>query len=202
MSQPYNPPPGQPPYPPPGPPYPPPDQPYYPPAGPPPRPPKRHWLRNTLLLIITALVVAFVIFAVNRAPTRAPETKEVQTAGRLSAFDLQEGDCYNTTQAPPPTGTTQPISSVEAVPCTSPHTDQVIAKITYTNENYFDVVGGKADKDCLEQFKQKLDSATLKDPALQKGTLSPADIQTWITYNTVACIVSSDTPISRSLLGG
>ena len=50
-------------------------------------------------------------------------------AGTLSALDLQPGDCYNAGQLPPAPGTSTPISTVEAVPCASPHTDQVIAKV-------------------------------------------------------------------------
>lgn len=202
MSQPY-PPPGQPYYPPPGQQYPPPGQPYYPPPSPPPPPlpPKKHRLRNALLTA-ALLIVVIVVFALNRGPTRTPDTKEIQEPGRLSALDLREGDCYNTTQAPPAPGTSQPISSVEAVPCTTQHTDQVIAKITYTGEKYSDVVtGGRADSDCTAQFEKNLDPAALDDASVQKGRIFP-DVTGWGPVSTVACVVFNDPPISRSQLAG
>lgn len=183
-------------------------QPYYPPAGYPPPPPqpqpqprrKRRWFLKTVLVILALVVILGVIAVATRQPTRAPVTGDVKEAGTLSAFDLQEGDCYNTEEKPPAPGTSQPISSVEAVPCTSPHTDQVIAKISYVGENYYDVVGSKANDDCDAQYQQKLDPEVFDDPTLSRGTLAPADVLSWGKNSAVACIVFSSAPISRSLL--
>ena len=78
-------------------------------------------------------------------------------AGTLSALDLQPGDCYNTGQLPPAPGTSTPISTVEAVPCASPHTDQVIAKVVYSpTDTLADVRANRAAADCEGELRQKV----------------------------------------------
>lgn len=207
MTQPQNPSSQYPPPPYPGPPQPGP----YPPAAPPPAPRKRRWVLKTFLVLV-AIGIVVSIFG-NRGPVRAPDTGdatgatgapaagEVQEAGSLSAFDLQPGDCYNTREDPPLPNTSQPISVVEAVPCASPHTDQVIAKVTYADtDSYTDVLDTRADSDCNAQFEALVDPAVFEDPSLSPGQLVPSNAETWSRNRAVACVIFSDQPIERSLL--
>ncbi len=121
--------------------------------------------------------------------------------GPLSALDLQPGDCYNTGQLPPAPGTSTPISTVEAVPCASPHTDQVIAKVGYApTDTLADVRANRAGTDCEGELRQKVALATLTDPAYSSGTLVPATDMTWTTGRTIACVVMSDGPRTGSVL--
>jgi len=124
-----------------------------------------------------------------------------RAAGTLSALDLQPGDCYNTGQLPPAPGTSTPISTVEAVPCASPHTDQVIAKVGYSpTDTLADVRANRAGTDCEGELRQKVADATLTDPAYSTGTLVPADDTTWTAGHTIACVVMSDAPRTGSAL--
>ncbi len=122
-------------------------------------------------------------------------------AGTLSALDLQAGDCYNTGRLPPAPGTSTPISTVEAVPCASPHTDQVIAKVVYSpTDTLVDVRANRAAADCEGELHQKVADATLTDPSYSRGTLVPADDTTWTAGHTIACVVMSDGPRTGSAL--
>lgn len=176
-----------------------------PPSPQPPRPRRR---RRALLVIVILflLMVAGLVIAgtvIDRAPepVRVADTGAVAQPGTLSVFELQPGDCYNTTMAPPPPGQTQPISSVEAVACTAPHTDQVIAKVSYSGaEALAGVPDAKADEDCNTQFQAKLDPAAFTDATLKPGRLAPADAATWARKPVIACVVFSDNPLTRSLL--
>lgn len=203
----------QPQYPPPYPGHPYPGHPYpggpIPPAPPPPPRKRRLWLKVGLGVLVALVAVS--IFS-NRGPVRAPDSVgtgatgapaagEVQEAGSLSVFDLQPGDCYNTREEPPAPGSSQSISVVEAVPCTSPHTDQVIAKVTYAEtDSLTDVLGGRADTDCNAQFEALVDPAALEDPSLLPGRLVPSNADTWSRNRVIACVIFSETPITRSLL--
>ena len=90
---------------------------------------------------------------------------------------------------------------VEAVQCTAPHTNQVIGKISYSPTEFAaGVPAAKADADCSGEFQAKLDPAAFSDPTLKPGRLTPADPATWARTPVVACVVFSDSPISRSLL--
>src|SRR5687767_1854629 len=119
---------------------------YSPAGGPvPPPPPVRpkKTLRKVLLTIlgiVVLLVVVAMIFGQGAAPTRNASDGKTEKAGTLSAMDLRSGDCYNGKQLPPEPGGTQPISTVEVVPCTSAHTAQVIEKVSYKVTDSFSEV--------------------------------------------------------------
>jgi hypothetical protein len=133
--------------------------------------------------------------------TNAADQVGFREAGTLSALDLQAGDCYNTGRLPPAPGTSTPISTVEAVPCASPHTDQVIAKVVYApTDTLADVRANRAGADCEGELRQKVADATLTDPAYSSGTLVPADDTTWTAGHTIACVVMSDGPRTGSAL--
>jgi hypothetical protein len=174
------------------------------PAPPPtaPKPPRKR--RPALLIglaVVGGLAAAAVVLGQGPEPVRVPDTGAIQQPGTLSVFELQAGDCYNSTQAPPPPGQSQPISVVEAVQCTAPHTNQVIGRISYSPTEFTaGVPAEKADADCSGEFQAKLDPAAFSDPTLKPGRLNPADAATWARTPVVACVVFSDQPISRSLL--
>lgn len=183
------------------------------PPVPPPAPPRRRRRGRLLLVLVLVVIVGLVLAAlISGRPTRAPaaaadpsgsataQPGAIVEKGRLSAVDLREGDCYNTFQAPPPPGESQAISSVEAVPCTSPHTDQVIAKIVYGPTVPFAEVEAKSG-DCLAKFKAALPRSVLADrDRYHLGTIAPANARSWQQNPVVACTVSTDRPTSTTLL--
>ena len=139
--------------------------------------------------------------AESAAATNPADQVGFREAGTLSALDLQPGDCYNAGQLPPAPGTSTPISTVEAVPCASPHTDQVIAKVAYSpTDTLVDVRANKAASDCEKELQEKVATTTLTDPGYTSGTLVPANDTTWNAGHTIACVVMSNGPRTGSVL--
>jgi len=176
-----------------------------------PAPANRKWMILPVLGggFVGAVVLAAVIAlqGPERFPTpaqadlNAADQVGLREAGTLSALDLQAGDCYNTGRLPPAPGTSTPVSTVEAVPCAAPHTDQVIAKVVYSpTDTLADVRANRAGADCESELRQKVGYATLTDPAYSTGTLVPADDTTWTAGRTIACVVMSDGPRTGSAL--
>ncbi|MGD9529736.1 hypothetical protein [Pseudonocardia sp.] len=193
----------------------------YPPGGPPfaypPPPPRRSGggaktaAKGCLYTLAVLFLLAIVggVIATSRGPEREPQTGQVTAPATLSAFDLQPGDCYDESitgrPAPPPTGSDQTsnqlVVSVAVKPCTEPHLYQVISKISYAaTDSWQDVSERLGAQACEAEFREKLSQAVRSDTTLHPGTLVPADPQSWTRHPSVACVVSSDTPITRSLL--
>jgi hypothetical protein len=134
------------------------------------------------------------------APTSTPQTG-FSEAGTVSVFDLQAGDCYNSESLPPTEGSLRPISTVDAVPCTSPHTHQVVAKIAYQpSENYVDVRDKRVHTDCAVALAEKVDKKVLADDTYGQMFLIPADSTAWKRWPAAACVVSTEQPTTGSLL--
>lgn len=177
-----------------------------PPPAPPARPRRRRRLALTLVLLAVVGLVGLVAVVVltyhgQPEPVRVPDTGTIARPGTLSVFDLRPGDCYSTKEAPPEPGRSRPISYVEAVECTSPHTNQVIATASYSPvESRSAVLAGRADSDCDARFQAKLDPTVAADPTLKPGRIAPADDATWARKPLVSCVVHSDARITRSLI--
>jgi hypothetical protein len=165
-------------------------------------PPPRRRRRRLLLSLLSVVAVGIVGYAVSdggNAPTppRAPGT-EVPEPTALSPLDLQPGDCYNAAPLPAD-GSDAPISSVEAVPCTDPHTAQVVTKLGYSGQDYTDVVDTRAPEDCARETQALLRPEVLVDPAYSFGKIHPT-LLSWPRNTTVACIVVTGTPTTGSTL--
>jgi len=182
-----------------------------PPQAPPPAQRKRRPVLTTLGVVFGGLL-AWGIFGdhepdrypsttpTTSAPTSTPQTG-FSEAGAVSVFDLQAGDCYNTEVRPPTDGFTTPISTVDAVPCTSPHTHQVVAKIAYqSSDNYVDVRDKRVHTDCAVALAEKVEKKILADDTYGQMFLLPADITAWKQWPAAACVVTTEQPTTGSLL--
>ena len=172
-----------------------------PPDGPQAPPPRRR-PRRLLLSLSSVVAIGVIGYAVSdrgdaSTPPRAPGT-EVAEPTALSPLDLQPGDCYNAAPLPAD-GSDASISSVEAVPCTDPHTAQVITKIGYAGQNYTDVVDTRAPEDCARETQALLRPEVLADPAYTFGQIHPTALS-WPRTTTIACIVVTETPTTGSSL--
>lgn len=130
-------------------------------------------------------------------PAAAPTAPAATTR---SVFDLQEGDCYETRTVAPQPGQTVPISTVDVVDCSTPHTRQVVAKISYSAADPFAGARARAETDCAAKFTSVLSAADRRDTTLQAGFIVPADEGSWARNPVAACTVISTAPISRSVL--
>jgi hypothetical protein len=168
----------------------------------PPAQPKRRRLRTVLIVLGIGIVILVIAGIVGRgsAPTRNAVDGKTEKPGSLSVIDLQPGDCYNAKELPPAPGTTQPISTVEVVPCTTPHTTQVVEKITYkATDSYTDVRATRASADCNAAFQAALPQTVLADPAFTMGLITPRDQITWMRHPVVACTVGHPTSVTSLL---
>jgi hypothetical protein len=151
------------------------------------------------LSVVAIGIVGYAVSGGGDAPTppRAPGT-EVPEPTALSPIDLQPGDCYNAAPLPAD-GSDAPIISVEAVPCTDPHTAQVITKLGYAGQDYTDVVDTRAPEDCARETQALLRPEVLVDPAYAFGQIHPT-LLSWPRNATIACIVVTGTPTTGSSL--
>ncbi len=175
------------------------------PAGPPPPAggttapgPRRG--RRRLLLLLAVVAIAIIGYAVGGDGSSPPRTPgiEVPEPTALSPLDLQAGDCYNAAPLPAD-GSDARINSVEAVPCTDPHTAQVVAKLDYAGQDYTEVVETRAAADCAAEIPAGVRPEVLADPAYSFGQIHP-DPLAWTRVTSVACIVVSGAPTAGSAL--
>lgn len=167
-----------------------------------PTPPPRRKRGRLWLALLAAVTVGIITYALvdgrdASAPERAPGT-EVAEPTALSPIDLQPGDCYNAAPLPAD-GTDTPISSVDAVPCTDPHTAQVVTKLGYAGQDHTDVVETRAPADCARETQALLRPELLADPAYTFGQIYPTSLS-WPRTPTVACIVVTEAPTTGSAL--
>jgi hypothetical protein len=162
--------------------------------------------RRVLLITLGALVGAAIVGGVLRTgtsapapqPSREPASGQVITAASLQPYQLQSGDCYNSSGPPAEGAQVAPVGSIEVVPCTSPHSYQIFAKINYKVTDEFTDIEARNGGDCVEELN-KLDRKVRNDPNYKPGYLMPMDAATWTTYRTVACFVYSTTPTTTSV---
>ncbi len=133
-------------------------------------------------------------------PTSAPASAPVAAPAQLQPFDLQEGDCYNDSSTLRADGQLTEVGTVEVVPCSSPHSYQIIAKISYTAADAYPDVAARAGGDCVPEF-ESLDRTVRSDPDYQPGYLMPLDAASWATNRTVACFLFTAAPTTTSALG-
>ena len=185
-----------------------------PPSSSPPPPPRRTALRvvgilAAVILGIPALlfVVAMVFTAVRGGPASTtsgsadPASSQSTGAGlgQLSLIQLKSGDCFNSAPIPPD-GTTVGVASVEGVPCSSPHTRQVVGTFAYPGVTWEGGGDARSAEHCSNSFETKL-----REDIRTDSTYTPARIHSVLNssgQNTVyvACVIGTDTPTTGSAL--
>jgi uncharacterized RDD family membrane protein YckC len=83
-------------------------------------------------------------------PTQAEETAS-PGAGEVDVFDLKVGDCL----ADSPTGGEEVIFTVETVPCSEPHSEEIYAVVTLPEGDYpgDEAMDAQADELCTAEFE-------------------------------------------------
>ena len=181
--------------------------------GPPPLPPgKPRKALRVVLIVVGALVGAGLVTGLLQlagaaarpapasGPASAPSSAPVAAPAQLQPFDLQTGDCYNDSSTLRADGQLTEVGTVEVVPCTSPHSYQIVAKISYTAADAYPDVAARAGGDCVPEF-ENLDRTVRSDPDYQPGYLMPLDATSWATNRTVACFLFTAAPTTTSALG-
>lgn len=202
-----------------------------PPVGPPPppRPRKPRTALRVLLILVAvvvgipgALLVAGVIAVLaggspsSGRPTPTPVAAPSATAPAepttaapspppepdpLDPYDLAAGDCYNAAPLPPD-GSTVRISSVEPVPCTQPHTAQVVARFTYTDVTWSDATNARSEADCQRSFRASVSTKVLRDQKYRPGRIHSTAGRPGPQSLFSACVIATDAPSTGSVLKG
>lgn len=173
------------------------------PQGTPPYPaaplPKRRRGRKILGAVVAMLAAGVVVKALSGSPVERGDDGVIDEPGQIAAYDLRTGDCFNNV-ALPADGKAKAIHSVDAVPCTSAHSGEVIARLSYgPSDSWTDVTGTRKDVDCGKAFQDKLDPKILKDKAYELGYIYP-DAVTWVRVKAIVCVVqSSSDPMTGSV---
>ena len=98
---------------------------------------------------VVAAVAALALFGCSSDPERDEETGELAESGDVDVFDLEVGDCLGEE-----TGDGE-IESLEAAPCSEPHSEEIFAALTVPDGDYpgQDALDAEAEG-CLEEFAE------------------------------------------------
>jgi hypothetical protein len=119
----------------------------------------------------------------------------------LSPFDLAAGDCYNSIPLPAD-GSTVRISTVDTVPCSAPHTAQVVARFAYTDAVWSTATDSRSSDDCERSFSTKISRKVLADGRHQPGLIHSERARPGVQTVYAACVVVTEAPTTGSVLQG
>jgi hypothetical protein len=129
------------------------------------------------------------------APTPPPQPDPI------NPYDLAAGDCYNAGSLPTD-GSTVRILSVEPVPCTAPHTEQVVARFTYTDDVWSEATNATSEGDCRRSFEKMVPRKVLTDSQYHFGRIHSERAKFGQKSVFAACVVATDAPKTDSVLKG
>jgi uncharacterized RDD family membrane protein YckC len=109
------------------------------------------------------------------APTQAKETA-APGAGAVDVFDLEVGDCL----ADSLTGGVEGIFTVETVPCSQPHSEEIYAVVPLPEGDFpgDEAVAVQADEGCTAEFESFV-GLPYEESVLYYNYLYPSDEQSW-----------------------
>lgn len=131
-------------------------------------------LRAATSCAAAAVVLALMVAGCSNGPERDPETGELVEATDVNVFDLQVGDCLDGF-----TDNSQ-ISTVQAVPCSEEHTDEIMAEFDLSDEEQYpgaEAIGESAEEACYEEFARFV-GRPWDDSQLDFGYLAPTE-ESW-----------------------
>ena len=202
---------------------------YPPPMSPPPPPPPPPAKKGTTVVRVLIGIAAFVfgppavllfiglVAAIvdpsdpipspsPRAPSIAPPSiaasavpsppPEPETRGPL---DLAVGDCFNSVPLPVD-GSSVRISSVEALPCSQPHTRQVVAHFTYQGSAWDADLEARSTRDCDDAFMAELTKKAYNDDRYQMSWIRSVPRPIGVQTLRAVCVVSTTDHTSESAL--
>jgi len=120
-----------------------------------------------------AAVAALALFGCSSDdPERDEETGELSTSGDVGVFDLEVGDCLGEE-----TGEGE-IESLEAAPCSEPHTEEIFAALTVPDGDYpgQEALDTEAEG-CLEEFAEFV-GMPYEESVLEINYMTPTD-ESW-----------------------
>lgn len=119
-----------------------------------------------------AVIVALglMVAGCSEEPKRDAETGELVEATDVNVFDLRVGDCLDGF-----TDNSQ-VSTIRAIPCAEEHTDEIMAAVELSDDEYPGAVAIQdyADETCYAEFEQFV-GRPWNDSQLDYGFLAPTE---------------------------
>lgn len=158
-------------------------------------------MRHLLIAIVVAVAT---VACSDDTPGRVAGEPGVTSAGTLSVFDLQVGDCL---ADPGEEGVPVEVESLGVVPCSEPHRLEVFALVQVeTDDGLYPGEGevtSQADARCLGQFAEYTGVEYFTQSELHFTYLFPT-LDSWTgpeEDRTVVCVVASAPTLVASLFG-
>jgi hypothetical protein len=152
-------------------------------------------------LVLSGIWIIVIILAIIGAninkPTRSASTGKITHSGKINAFSLQVGDCFDN-----PAGA-QSVNDVTAIPCNQPHNAQIFAKFKLTGSDFSYPGSTKVTKLASNGCNARIGSVdkSMTTSAMSIRLLFPEE-GAWITgQRTVSCMIVNPTEnLTSSLL--
>jgi hypothetical protein len=128
---------------------------------------------------------------------------EVTAASDADIFAVALGDCLDMSAMRPEA---EEFTSLPIVPCSKPHTGEVYAELTLSDDDYPDefpgakAIASVADEFCLEEFEPFV-GATYEDSVLDYWQFWPTKLSWAEGDRVLQCVVESAEPVTGTLEG-
>jgi hypothetical protein len=132
--------------------------------------------------------------------TRDAQSGEIVEGGDTDVFTLREGDCIDDTVTTEVEAEGEEISDVPTVPCSDPHTWEVMKNLTMTDDEFPGdaVVADYADENCLAEFEDFIGVA-YDDSAHDFNYFVPTSEGWAMGDRTINCLVGGTEQTTGSL---
>ena len=151
--------------------------------------------KDRIVGIVLLCILALIINQCSSA--KRNDNGEISKAGDLDAYVTQVGDCLET--FPAAAGTTELISTLDAIPCSQPHRWEVFYKSSSNLDTFTEQgVSDEANSLCNSAIEAILSSASsikVNEYATARlGSINPTS-NTWNLKNdrAIDCLIGSDT---------
>jgi len=146
-----------------------------------------------------AMVVALVRGPSSAAPATGSGSAGSPGPGPVTLLQLKNGDCFNSPPLPAD-GSTVGVAAVSPVPCSSPHTRQVVTTLAYPDVTWEGGADAQSREQCTNSFRTDLRDDVRTDdrylPARMHGVVTSAGKNS--VY--VACVIATEAPTTGSAL--
>ena len=165
-------------------------------------PPKKARLKAALVVrgvigvVVLGLAVGGYIVKKHNEAGR-DDSGNISSKGDVDAFNIHAGDCFKDP------GVSSDISSVTGIPCTQPHTAQVVSSFVYpgaTDVRPLDSdLQANANPLCDQAVKDKVDESKVPQDA-EQSLLVPQGRAWSKGHHDILCIVTSNTEFTGTIL--
>lgn len=146
--------------------------------------------KHLLIIVAAAVFVAGACSSDSQSDATRDETGEITEQEDIGVFRIRTGDCLLL-----PGELASQVETLEAIPCTEPHSGEVLTTTTIPGSNDaefpgLDAVIDQAEQDCLREFEAITGNDFMTDPDWDMTFLYPTQ-ESWdqLDDREIVCIV-------------